>query len=1127
MNLKADLVLNEETIKLLLLSKEENTYIVDSGASCHMFSSANTEVYQIEKLVSEVKVNFADCSGIVSSEKGTIDFGEFQAEGLVLPINCNLLSTRQLGDFGMVTVFWDKAGAIFNGNGQLVKKLVMKQGIYVIEANASHTCLFGKQRRRRKRVEINVQKEHERLGHLNAASLAKILKRKRIDLHCASCAKGKMTTKHHRRQKHRTLTRPLENLHTDIVHTSTPGIDGELYFLTLLDEATGYIWAKSMRSTTETAEHIKNLITLEIKRVQMDVVKLCRDGGTEFNGLKEFLENHGIEERSSVRYEHDGAAVIEAANRRITDMARCMLVDSNLPRFFWPLAVDYSVLIYNNTNHGKLGTPAELLHGNRTVDHEKFLRFGCKILVHLPKELQRGKFCDHALDAIFLGFDDDGYAYKCYVFSEERILRSRTVHADHDVYAKSELEKLKIFSNADSEEEWIAISDSEEDDYFIPRAEDSCEVNSPVGRKHLTNNDLQGQTGQPTSPAGKEHLENNDRQVHAGPNTSSVGREQDHLVPDDPSLSEALDASSCNALPSQDSLRREKRKVLCSESNGNNKRIRKRAKVRAALTSVTDKEEFIEAETEPRSWKQATQDPKWLASMVTEYDALMELSSWTFVKPDSSKHLFNCLWVFKLKADGRRKARLTINGNRQVSDNTFAGVGSKTALRLMISHAVTLKRKLKSFDISNAFLYGALLPEERVQMRQPEGIPKRYHADGTLLVCLLQKSLYGLRTSPRIWQEVLEKAMQEFGFVKSMVEEGLWYSGKLILWIYVDDLIISYLCDQEINRFEQFLTGLFKIRCLGKPTRIVGIDFLYAEDGQIVLSQELYCKELMQKHNISSNEIVRVPLKDRIENMEPGEVLGALEQKLFQSIIGSILYLVVCTRPDLAFVASVLGKFNKTATTNELGLAQEVLMYINGTQNVGLKFSNNSKWDLIGFSDTDHAAASDRISRYCYTNFIGGHLVSWTSKTIGEVALSSAESELYGSNFCGQELLYLRKLQAEFLLQRSLNSTDELLVPTMFVDNKSCVTLLTSRGYRAMLRHVDIKSQWIISKCISGQINSKWVPGEENPADIGTKPLHRTRLYGLMHMLGLRRFEVQQLEGNAQVVMRNMTTAGI
>jgi hypothetical protein len=142
-------------------------------------------------------------------------------------------------------------------------------------------------------------------------------------------------------------------------------------------------------------------------------------------------------------------------------------------------------------------------------------------------------------------------------------------------------------------------------------------------------------------------------------------------------------------------------------------------------------------------------------------------------------------------------------------------------------------------------------------------------------------------------------------------------------------------------------------------------------------------------------------------------------------------------------------------TNGCLQAAMRILKYISSTSDVGILYEPQVDFNLKGFTDTDHAGDVDRISRYAYNIFLGSHQILWGSNSLKEMTLSSCESELLGSGYLGIELLYLKKVQGELIMCRPLQVMDKLLTPRLYMDNRSAVALLRSKGYKSGTRHIE------------------------------------------------------------------------
>jgi hypothetical protein len=189
-----------------------------------------------------------------------------------------------------------------------------------------------------------------------------------------------MQVKSHRRSKNKSLL-PLGILHCDLVHAGVESAEGHLYFCTVLDENTNFCWIISLRRKSEPANLVLSLLKKSQRQLHADVYKLRTDGGSEFFGLKRYLESEGIVEQTSVPYDHAGNSRIESSNRRITERARTMLHGSNLPLSYCSFAVQYAAHLRNITTGA-----FKRLHGSEPA-LDKFIAFGAEVEVHVPKEL--------------------------------------------------------------------------------------------------------------------------------------------------------------------------------------------------------------------------------------------------------------------------------------------------------------------------------------------------------------------------------------------------------------------------------------------------------------------------------------------------------------------------------------------------------------------------------------------------------------------------------------------------------------------------------------------------------------------------------------------------------------------
>ena len=132
---------------------------------------------------------------------------------------------------------------------------------------------------------------------------------------------------------------------------------------------------------------------------------------------------------------------------------------------------------------------------------------------------------------------------------------------------------------------------------------------------------------------------------------------------------------------------------------------------------------------------------------------------------------------------------------------------------------------------------------------------------------------------------------------------------------------------------------------------------------------------------------------------------------MYQEIVGSLIYLVTCTRPDIAYVVSILAQRMSKPNMAHLKLAKLVLRYLKGTKFHGLIYRKCTPIDIIGYTDASWANGMDRksISGYCFMMHKNSSLISWKTKKQSVVALSTCESEYIGMTFAIQEAVFLQK----------------------------------------------------------------------------------------------------------------------
>ncbi|KAL0551843.1 hypothetical protein IC582_010932 [Cucumis melo] len=258
--------------------------------------------------------------------------------------------------------------------------------------------------------------------------------------------------------------------------------------------------------------------------------------------------------------------------------------------------------------------------------------------------------------------------------------------------------------------------------------------------------------------------------------------------------------------------------------------------------------------TEPIRIKQALATPQWKQAMDEEYSALLKAQTWHLVPPSPSQKVVGNKWVFRLKCntDGSiqwYKTRLVAKGFHQHLGvdffETFSPVVKVSTIRVILNLAVTNGWQLRQLDFNNAFLNGNLT--KTVYIQKPPGY---VHPSFPNYVCKLDKAIYGLKQSPRAWNETLSKKLFSWGFENSKSNSSLFIlrcrSSIILLLVYVDDVVVTGNDTKLIDELVRSLDKQFSLKDLGILTYFLGFQIHYFDSG-FVLNQEKYVDDLLQK----------------------------------------------------------------------------------------------------------------------------------------------------------------------------------------------------------------------------------------------------------------------------------------
>ncbi|MFS7913141.1 putative RNA-directed DNA polymerase [Helianthus anomalus] len=230
-----------------------------------------------------------------------------------------------------------------------------------------------------------------------------------------------------------------------------------------------------------------------------------------------------------------------------------------------------------------------------------------------------------------------------------------------------------------------------------------------------------------------------------------------------------------------------------------------------------------------------------------------------------------------------------------------------TTIRLVLSIVAAEKLHLEQLDVKTAFLHGDL--NEDIYMAQPEGFKVVGKENW---VCKLKKSLYGLKQAPRQWYMKFDNFMERSGYKRCQMDHCCYLkkfsNSYIILLLYVDDMLIAGSDMKEISRLKKQMSKEFEMKDLGPAKQILGMSITRSKkDGSVTLSQEKYIGKVLERFGMNSEKTKprNTPLgshlkltKEQCPRTE--EEKADMARVPYASAVGSLMYAMVCTRPDIA-----------------------------------------------------------------------------------------------------------------------------------------------------------------------------------------------------------------------------------
>ena len=900
-------------------SKSE--WYIDSGASAHMtvnknwINNANYTPSLSEIIVAnDMKVPVM-CSGDVEITTDC-NYDITVKDVLCVPsLTTNLLSVSELIKNGNSVVFKASHCYIRNMKGELVATAESINGVYKLKLKVIDCKLAAP-------AVASAELWHRRLAHINSCDLNK-MKNGIVDGlsypatsdmmkdKCVTCCEGKQMRLPFPHVGQRS-TETLQIIHADVCGAmETKSIGGAQYFLLFVDDYSRMTFIYFLKHKNEVFKKFKDFKAIVENQQNKKIKILHTDNGGEFcsGEMENYLTKEGLIHQKTNAYTPEQNGVCERANRTVVEKARCLLFDAKLEKKFWAEAANTAVYLKNRSATSSLEniTPYEVWYGKKP-DLSHIRLFGSPVMAHVPKE-RRLKWDRKAEQYILVGFSENVKGYRVYD------PRKNIVIVKRDVIVMEE----KTYTKNTDEENVIWIYNNEE--------------------KNEGSRDSVGDQW-------SDESQNSQSSVYTDPdsddNTLKEENSDDTLVP---------------SIETQEDIDLQV-----------GKRIRKQPErygftnmcISSALPEV-DQIVFSEAMKGPEA-------ERWKLAMQEELQSFEDNDAWELVDVPSDATIVQCKWVLNKKFDVtdevRYRARLVAKGFTQKRgidyEDTFSPVVKHSTLRMLFALSVQWGMDINHLDVTTAFLNGHL--KENIYMMIPEGFVNKSNTK----VLKLKRAIYGLKQSSLVWYERVKDCLCKLGFKNSKVEPCLFIKVnnniKIIVTVYVDDFLIFSNSVQDTEKLKNALSSEFKLKDLGSVKRYLGMRInIDKNSNTITVDQQQYIEQLLSKFGMSDCKSIDTPIECKL-NIEKSE--KCVTDIPYQRLIGSLMYLAVLTRPDIAYTISYLSQFNNCYNDNHYNYAKRVLKYLQKTKKYCLKYSKESI-ELKGFVDSDWA--SDSLDRKSYT----------------------------------------------------------------------------------------------------------------------------------------------------------------
>ncbi|GJS73696.1 retrotransposon protein, putative, ty1-copia subclass [Tanacetum coccineum] len=437
-------------------------------------------------------------------------------------------------------------------------------------------------------------------------------------------------------------------------------------------------------------------------------------------------------------------------------------------------------------------------------------------------------------------------------------------------------------------------------------------------------------------------------------------------------------------------------------------------------------------------------------------------------------------WLSKKKTDmdgavHTFKARLVAKGFTQTYEvdyeETFSPVADIRDIRILIAIAAFYNYEIWQMDVKNAFLNGHL--SEEVYMVQPDGFVNIKYPNR---VCKLKHSIYGLKQASRQWNKRFDDEIKKFGFNQNHDEPCVYMKASesyvTFLILYVDDILIMGNNIPMLQDVKSYLGRCFAMKDLEEVAYILRIKIYRDRSKRLIgLCQSAYIEKILKRYFMENSKRGTIPMQEKLKLSKSQGALTPAEKQHMQNVpyasaVGSIMYVVRCTCPDVALTHNITRRFQHNPGE----------LHWTTVKNIP---------KISCYTDAGYLTDADELkSQTGYVFVLNGGVVDWKSTKKNIFATSSTNAEYIVAFDASKEAVWIQK----FIYGLGVVLTIEETI-NMYYDNTGAIAIAKYHGITKGARHFRAKVHYLRETIEIGDVRIEKVDTYDNLADPFTKAL--------------------------------------